>query len=77
MKGGFLNQSKAASTQAAPAPKPQQPSVADTGVAAPSGSATATNGIPEAPFIEDVEKFLGGADADVAPTLQKFQEAMS
>ncbi|PWN30435.1 Prefoldin, subunit 3 [Jaminaea rosea] len=34
------------------------------------------SGIPQAPFIEDVEQHLGGADADVTPTLQKFQETM-
>lgn len=34
-------------------------------------------GIPKAPFIEDVEGHLGGADEDAEPHLRKFQEAMS
>lgn len=42
-----------------------------------SSSKAASSGIPQAPFIEDVEKYLGGSDVDVAPTLQGFQEAMS
>ncbi|SHO76200.1 Part of the heteromeric co-chaperone GimC/prefoldin complex [Malassezia sympodialis ATCC 42132] len=34
-------------------------------------------GIPAAPFVTDVAEFIGGADQDVMPTLQKFQEALS
>jgi len=34
-------------------------------------------GIPAAPFVTDVAEFIGGADQDVMPTLQKFQEAIS
>ncbi|WFD46397.1 hypothetical protein GLX27_001032 [Malassezia furfur] len=34
-------------------------------------------GIPTAPFVDDVVKYLGNEDEDVMPTLQKFQEAIS
>lgn len=57
--------SQASSSSSAP-PSSAQPSLKSS----PSG-------IPQAPFIEDVEQHLGGADADVTPTLQKFQETMS
>ncbi|KDN47996.1 Prefoldin, subunit 3 [Tilletiaria anomala UBC 951] len=36
-----------------------------------------TSGIPTAPFITDVEEFLGGPDEPVASTLRKFQETVS
>lgn len=38
---------------------------------------TSKTGIPKAPFIEDVEAHLGGADEDAEPHLRKFQETMS
>ncbi|PWN52765.1 hypothetical protein IE53DRAFT_384776 [Violaceomyces palustris] len=34
-------------------------------------------GIPQAPFISNVQEHLGGPDHDVEPTLKKFQETMS
>ncbi|KAE9390533.1 Prefoldin subunit 3 [Gymnopus androsaceus JB14] len=34
-------------------------------------------GIPKAPFIEDVEKFLGSADAEVEGPLKKIQDAIA
>ncbi|PWN45845.1 Prefoldin, subunit 3 [Ceraceosorus guamensis] len=34
------------------------------------------SGIPQAPFIEDVEKHLGGPEEDAGPHLEKFSEAM-
>ncbi|KOS15866.1 prefoldin subunit 3 [Malassezia pachydermatis] len=34
-------------------------------------------GIPTAPFVTDVAEFIGGADKDVMPTLQQFQDAIS
>ncbi|KAF9064871.1 Prefoldin subunit 3 [Rhodocollybia butyracea] len=34
-------------------------------------------GIPKAPFIEDVEKYLGGADAEVEGPLKKIQDAIA
>ncbi|PWN24137.1 Prefoldin, subunit 3 [Microstroma glucosiphilum] len=48
--------------------------------ASPSGSEqklqSTPSGIPQAPFIEDVESHLGGPDVPVQATLQKFQEAL-
>ncbi|KAF8809937.1 Prefoldin, subunit 3 [Phlegmacium glaucopus] len=34
-------------------------------------------GIPKAPFITDVEEYLGGADANVEGTLKSFQDALA
>jgi len=34
-------------------------------------------GIPKAPFITDVEEYLGGANADVEATLKSFQDALA
>ncbi|KAK7460648.1 hypothetical protein VKT23_009365 [Stygiomarasmius scandens] len=34
-------------------------------------------GIPKAPFIEDVEKYIGGPDADVEGPLKTFQDAIA
>ncbi|WFD35529.1 hypothetical protein MCUN1_002385 [Malassezia cuniculi] len=34
-------------------------------------------GIPVAPFVTDVAAHIGGQDADVGPTIEKFQEALS
>ncbi|THU85018.1 Prefoldin subunit 3 [Dendrothele bispora CBS 962.96] len=34
-------------------------------------------GIPKAPFIEDVEKYIGGSDADVEGPLKTFQDAIA
>ncbi|KDR77990.1 hypothetical protein GALMADRAFT_244955 [Galerina marginata CBS 339.88] len=34
-------------------------------------------GIPKAPFIADVDEYLGGADADVESTLKAFQDALA
>ncbi|KAF5338792.1 hypothetical protein D9758_012059 [Tetrapyrgos nigripes] len=34
-------------------------------------------GIPKAPFIEDVEKYLGGPDAEVEEPLKNFQDAIA
>ncbi|KAG6828469.1 hypothetical protein H0H92_007835 [Tricholoma furcatifolium] len=34
-------------------------------------------GIPKAPFVADVEAYLGGPDADVESTLKNFQDALA
>ncbi|KAF8907614.1 Prefoldin subunit-domain-containing protein [Gymnopilus junonius] len=34
-------------------------------------------GIPKAPFIADVDEYLGGPDADVESTLRNFQDALA
>ncbi|KDQ50587.1 hypothetical protein JAAARDRAFT_41903 [Jaapia argillacea MUCL 33604] len=34
-------------------------------------------GIPKAPFIANVEEYIGGPDTDVAPTLTSIQEALA
>ncbi|KAF5381863.1 hypothetical protein D9757_008342 [Collybiopsis confluens] len=34
-------------------------------------------GIPKAPFIEDVEKYIGGSDADVEDPLKQMQEVIN
>ncbi|KIY44852.1 prefoldin subunit [Fistulina hepatica ATCC 64428] len=34
-------------------------------------------GIPKAPFIADVEKHVGGSDADAEPVLKGFQDALA
>ncbi|TFK32941.1 Prefoldin subunit-domain-containing protein [Crucibulum laeve] len=34
-------------------------------------------GIPKAPFIADVEEYLGGPDAEVEPPLKAFQDALA
>jgi len=34
-------------------------------------------GIPKAPFIADVEEYLGGPDAEVEGTLKGFQDALA
>lgn len=51
-----------------------------TAAASSSGSEqklqSTPSGIPQAPFIEDVESHLGGPDVPVQATLQKFQEAL-
>nr|CDI54369.1 related to prefoldin subunit 3 [Melanopsichium pennsylvanicum 4] len=48
-------------------------------IAGPSQTRLETNsrGIPHAPFISNVQEYLGGPDEDVEPTLKKFQETMS
>ncbi|PWY98367.1 hypothetical protein BCV70DRAFT_202145 [Testicularia cyperi] len=54
-------------------------STADSAIAGPSQTKVETNsrGIPHAPFISNVQEYLGGPDEDVEPTLRKFQETMS
>ncbi|TKY84673.1 hypothetical protein EX895_006575 [Sporisorium graminicola] len=54
-------------------------SVASSAIAGPSQSRVETNsrGIPHAPFISNVQEYLGGPDEEVEPTLKKFQETMS
>lgn len=49
------------------------------GASASAGQALemSKSGIPKAPFIEDVEAHLGGADEDAEPHLRKLQETMS
>ncbi|TFK50590.1 Prefoldin, subunit 3 [Heliocybe sulcata] len=34
-------------------------------------------GIPKAPFVANVEEYIGGSDADVEPTLRKIQDALA
>ncbi|EPQ55611.1 Prefoldin, subunit 3 [Gloeophyllum trabeum ATCC 11539] len=34
-------------------------------------------GIPKAPFVANVEEYVGGPDADVEPTLRKIQDALA
>jgi len=34
-------------------------------------------GIPKAPFITDVEQYIGGPDAEVEGTLKSFQDAIA
>ncbi|KIS68496.1 uncharacterized protein UMAG_10576 [Mycosarcoma maydis] len=48
-------------------------------IAGPSQSKVEINsrGIPHAPFISNVQEYLGGPDEEVEPTLKKFQETMS
>ncbi|CCF51534.1 hypothetical protein NDA14_005671 [Ustilago hordei] len=54
-------------------------STSSSAIAGPSQSRVETNsrGIPHAPFISNVQEYLGGPDEDVEPTLKKFQETMS
>ncbi|GAC72991.1 molecular chaperone Prefoldin, subunit 3 [Moesziomyces antarcticus T-34] len=54
-------------------------SSAAAAIAGPSQSKVETNsrGIPHAPFISNVQEYLGGPDEEVEPTLKKFQETMS
>uniref|UniRef100_V5F2I9 Protein tyrosine phosphatase n=1 Tax=Kalmanozyma brasiliensis (strain GHG001) TaxID=1365824 RepID=V5F2I9_KALBG len=54
-------------------------SSASSAIAGPSQSKVETNsrGIPHAPFISNVQEYLGGPDEEVEPTLKKFQETMS
>ncbi|KAK4053653.1 hypothetical protein OIO90_003892 [Microbotryomycetes sp. JL221] len=60
---------------AGPSAVPAQPT--------PSSSSSASNiptnprGIPQAVFLEDVEKFIGGADADAEAPLQSLQQLLS
>ncbi|CBQ74012.1 related to prefoldin subunit 3 [Sporisorium reilianum SRZ2] len=52
---------------------------ASSAIAGPSQTKVETNsrGIPHAPFISNVQEYLGGPDEEVEPTLKKFQETMS
>ncbi|KAG9123818.1 hypothetical protein FRC07_013866 [Ceratobasidium sp. 392] len=38
---------------------------------------TNPRGIPQAPFVTDIEKHIGGPDAEIETTLRQFQEAIA